>query len=261
MSTPYGGNDPQQWGQQPYGDQEQGGPPPGGPAQQGQWDQQWGQQWGQDQPGQDAWGQQPPPGYQQPGWSQQQAPAQGQAPWGGQQQWGQQPPPGYTQPGQQPPPGYQQPGGAYPPSGPQPQQDPYQQGTYQQPPMGYPASGQPMGYPPAQGTDQTRRSNLPLWIGIIVLALILGAVAFLGFVVPGWFTATVFDSDEMESGVQGVLTEQYQIGGVEDVTCPGGQNVEVDNSFECTAVIGGEEHSVPITVTSEDGNYEVGTPE
>ncbi|MDV6013999.1 DUF4333 domain-containing protein [Haloechinothrix sp. LS1_15] len=269
MSTPYGGNDPQQWGQQPYGDETQGGPPSGGFPAPGQW--------GQQQPGygQQQWGY--PPGQ----------PDQGQQygyPGHGQQQWGQQPPGGYPgQPGQPGRPGYPgqpgqpgqqgqqgQPGQApgqppYPQQGGQPpQQDPhqgtYQYGAYQQPPVGYPGQGQP--YPgDVEGDSGGKKPNLALWIGIIILVVLLGTIAFLGFVAPGWFTATVFDHEEMETGVQGVLTEQYQIDGVDSVTCPEGQDVTVDHSFECTAVIEGEERSVPITVTSEDGNYEVGMPE
>ena len=87
MSTPYGGNDPQQWGQQPqYGQQPGGAYPPSGPQPQqpgyGQ-PQDPQQQWGQ-QPQQPQWGQQPPPYGQQPG---------GAYPQTGPQQYGQ--PPGY----------------------------------------------------------------------------------------------------------------------------------------------------------------------
>jgi hypothetical protein len=105
MSTPYGGNDPQQWGQQPqYGQQPGGAYPPSGP-----------------QP-------------QQPGYGQSQGP-QHQQQWGQQPQYGQQPgypqqPPQYGQPQQE------QPGGAYPPQqyG-QPGQYDYGQPGYPGPPQ------------------------------------------------------------------------------------------------------------------------------
>ncbi|EOD69209.1 DUF4333 domain-containing protein [Amycolatopsis vancoresmycina] len=169
MSTPYGGNDPQQ---PQYGQQPGGGYPPSGPQEQPQWgqqpqqpsydpnQQQWGQpqqpQYGQ-QPGgyapppQPQWGQQPQqPSYapNQQQWGQPQQPQYGQQPGGyappPQPQWGQQPPPygqqpggGYPQSGPQAQPQYgQQPGGGYPQSGPQAQP---QYG--QQPGGGYPQSG------------------------------------------------------------------------------------------------------------------------
>lgn len=67
MSTPYGGNDPQQWGQQPYG----GGYP--GQEQPGQQPGQWGQQPGYPQSG-------PQPQQQYPGYEQQQQWQQPQQP-------------------------------------------------------------------------------------------------------------------------------------------------------------------------------------
>jgi hypothetical protein len=106
MTTPYGGSDPQQWGQQPqYGQQPGGAYPPSGP-----------------QP-------------QQPGYGQSQGP-QHQQQWGQQPQYGQQPgysqqPPQYGQPQQE------QPGGAYPPQ----QYGQPGQYDYGQPP-GYPGPPQ-----------------------------------------------------------------------------------------------------------------------
>jgi Domain of unknown function (DUF4333) len=44
------------------------------------------------------------------------------------------------------------------------------------------------------------------------------------------------------------------------VTCGEGVRVEVGATFECQATIDGEQVTVPITVTSEDGGYEVGRP-
>lgn len=228
MSTPYGGNDPEQWS-------EQG--------------QQQGQQQGQPQ-GQPQWNQQPQYGHQ---------PQYGQQPYGGQP-------------------------GSYPPSGPLPQQPGYPQGGQPQPygtqPGGYPAYGQPQpgygqpqhgqflgqetwlqqpGYPNAPETED-KRSKVALWIGIGVLAVVVAAVAFLGFVAPGWFVEKTFDSSAMETGIEGILIDQYRIAGVTGVSCPGGQKVEVGNTFDCTATIGSEQKSIPIKVTSEDGNYEVGKP-
>jgi hypothetical protein len=45
------------------------------------------------------------------------------------------------------------------------------------------------------------------------------------------------------------------------VTCPSGKRVEVGNTFDCTVQIGEDPKTVSITVTSEKGDYQVGTPE
>ncbi|GDY28573.1 DUF4333 domain-containing protein [Gandjariella thermophila] len=107
MTSPYGGNDPQQWGQQPYGSGYPGTPSGGFPAQDGTGQPGYGQP-GYPQPGQPGYGQ----GYGQPD------PSQGYGGYPGQQVpygYGQQP--GYP-PAGQPYPGYgQQPG--YPGTPPQ----------------------------------------------------------------------------------------------------------------------------------------------
>lgn len=68
----------------------------------------------------------------------------------------------------------------------------------------------------------------------------------------------VFDSAEMQSSVQQVLTESYRVEGVESVTCPSGQQVVVDSRFDCSVIVAGETKHVTITVKSVDGKYEVG---
>ncbi|WP_020673495.1 DUF4333 domain-containing protein [Amycolatopsis nigrescens] len=216
MSTPYGGNDPQQWGQQPYGSPPN--PQPGYPQQ---------------QPG---YGQQPQYG-QQPGYPQQ--PPQ-------QPQYGQQP--GYGQP-QQPQYG-QQPGGAYPPSGPQ-QQPGYGQQPGQFGPPGYPQQPQPGG---------EKKSGKGLLIGVVALVVVLAALGVTGFWQPGFFVSKVFDTTAQQDAIKGILTDTYKIQGVQSVTCPDKQEVKADTTFDCTAMIGGQEQKVTIKVKDSDGNYEVGTP-
>jgi hypothetical protein len=44
------------------------------------------------------------------------------------------------------------------------------------------------------------------------------------------------------------------------VTCPSGKRVDVGSTFECTVQIGDDPKTVSITVTSEEGDYEVGMP-
>jgi hypothetical protein len=237
MSTPYGGNDPQQWGQQPqYGQQPGGAYPPSGPQPQqpgyGQspqdpQQQQWGQPQNPQNPQQPQWGQQPPPYGQQPGYPQQP----------------------YGQP-------QDQPGGAYPQTGPQ---------QYGQPGQGQP--GQPgqydygqqqPGYPGAPAGEKTSKKGLFIGLGALVAVLIV--VGVLGFVAPAFFVTKVFDNAAVQTGVQKILTENYKIEGVTAVTCPAEQEVKDGVTFECTATVAGKTQTVPITVKGADGNYEVGTP-
>ncbi|WP_037319774.1 DUF4333 domain-containing protein [Amycolatopsis orientalis] len=262
MSTPYGGNDPQQqpqWGQQPgYGQQPGGAQPPSGPQQQPQWGQQPQYDPSQTQQQQPQWGQQPAPydpAQQQPGYPQsgpQQQPGydpsqtqQQQPQWGQQPQYGQQP--GYPQSGPQ-----QQPG--YPQSGPQqqPQYGGQQPGQYDY------GQGQFQG---TQGEAQDKpKSKKGLFIGIGALVVIIAAVGVLGFVTPGWFNTQVFNNTQMQTDVQKLLTETYQIPNVSAVSCPAGKEVKDGVKFTCTATIDGKPQEVPITVKGDTGNYEVSPP-
>jgi hypothetical protein len=270
MSTPYGGNDPQQqppYGQQPqYGQQPGGAYPPSGPQEQPYNPQQYGQQ-----PPQQPYDPSQPTQWVQPPSPQQ--PQYGQQPGGytppQQTQWGQQPPPQqYGQPydpnqqyGQQPP------GGGYPPSGPQEQplygqppsgpqaqqqygQNPQQQGQYD---YGQPAA-------PAAGEKEPGGSKKGLFIGIGALVVVVAVVAILGFVAPGFFRTEVFNNTQMQTDVAKLLTDTYKIDGVSGVTCPAEQKVTDGAKFECTATISGKPQQVPITVKGTDGNYEVSPP-
>ena len=229
MTSPYGpsgGNDPQQWGQQPQGGYP--GTPSGGfPAQPPQ--PQWG---GQPAPG-NPYGQPQQPQYQQPSpygggqpaYPQQQQP--GFNPYGqpAQQtaQWGQQPPPGQQpQWGQQPPPGGQF-GGGFP------------------------------------GAPEPRKRSRGLVLGIIgVAALIVIVVVVL--VVTGVFTKKVFDTAKVEQGVTGVLTNDYKLK-ASNVKCPDNQAVKAGITFSCQVTVDGAQKTVQITVKSDDGHYEVGQPQ
>lgn len=70
----------------------------------------------------------------------------------------------------------------------------------------------------------------------------------------------MFNPDTMREDVRRVLTDGYAIDGVDSVTCPAGQPVEDGTTFDCTALIDGENRQVPITVQGDDGKYEVGYP-
>ncbi|MFD4367489.1 DUF4333 domain-containing protein [Rhodococcus sp. NPDC058521] len=221
MSGPYGPNDPNgQWAQ------GQGNPDPNGGygapqvGPQGQPGQQYGQQPWGQQPGQ-----QPQPGSQpQPG-----LPQWGQAvppQWAGQQQqpqWAGQPQPGQPQPGQQ------------------------QWG--QQP-------GQPQWGPPGQG--QTGKSKAPIFIGIGVIVLIIAVVGAI-------FAARALGSDTLDQtaaqeGVTTIVTESYGAEDVEGVSCPADQEVKKGNSFDCDLTVDGEQKSVTLTFTDDEGTYEVSRP-
>ena len=109
------------------------------------------------------------------------------------------------------------------------------------------------------------RRSLQLRVVISTLALsaavvlVLAVVGVLGFVSPGFFNTRVLDASAVQSGVQQVLSQDYDLE-VQSVTCPDGQQVVPDATFECTAIVDGDQVSVPIKITSADGNYEVGRP-
>jgi hypothetical protein len=98
-----------------------------------------------------------------------------------------------------------------------------------------------------------------LYIGVGAVVFVLVLVGVLGFGYPGFFNTQVLDAAAVQQGVQGVLTQEYGLE-VETVTCAEGVVVEAGASFECQATVDGENMTVPITITSDQGNYEVGRP-
>ncbi|MFI6303431.1 DUF4333 domain-containing protein [Amycolatopsis thailandensis] len=77
---------------------------------------------------------------------------------------------------------------------------------------------------------------------------------------PSSAPGRVFDPRTMQADVRKILTETYQLGEVGDVLCPANQTVKDGSTFSCTVQVGGEGKTVTITVTGEDGRYEVGAP-
>lgn len=229
MSGPYGPNDPgegrndptQQWG----GQQAPGG---AGPT----------QQWG---------GQPQTPASAQPTqhWGDQ------QQQWGQpQQQWGQQP----QQP-QQPQWGQQPAQGQQPQWGQPQQQDWGQQG--QQPQWGQPQP-QPQWGAPGQQPPQQGGKNKGLIIGLSVLGVaVVGAIVALVLVLTA---KDQLDQAAVQDGVKKVLSDSYGIQDISDVSCPSGQEVKVDATFECSVKVSGEAKKVTIKITKDDGTYEVGRP-
>ena len=182
-------------------------------------------------------------------------------------QWGQQP---YGQPGQgMPPQGWGQPGLTQPVPGHQVQGSPpygYGYPPQQQPPHAVPGPQQGFGHQQGFGgpgfttpNGPKKRSPLP-WIlgGFTVLVVVV--ILVLGFVAPGFFVRTTFDAGAVQQGVQQILTDSYDIPGVESVTCPSGQAVEPGATFDCEATVEGSTLTVTVTVKDDDGTYEVGHP-
>jgi hypothetical protein len=64
----------------------------------------------------------------------------------------------------------------------------------------------------------------------------------------------------MQADVRKILTETYQVRDVGEVLCPSSQTVKDGSTFTCTVQVGGEGKTVTITVTGDDGRYEVGAP-
>jgi hypothetical protein len=89
---------------------------------------------------------------------------------------------------------------------------------------------------------------------------VLAAVGVLGFVTPGYFLVRVFDPVAVQNGVQGVLTNDYGIAGVDRVICTDGNKVTVGTTFDCKATVNGQPVTVTVRVTSNEGNYEVERP-
>ena len=231
---------PQQWGSQPAAPQGN------------QWSdagptQQWGSQPGQPaQPAGNQWGQQPPAPPASEWGATQVAPTAGG-------QWGQQPPAAPTS----------QWGANAPQSGAQPAAN--QWGAPQQPNQWGAAGAQPgqqganqWGGQQPPSSPSGKKSKTPLFIGIGVLALVvIGALIAAYFI---FFSTPKFDQGALQDGVAKILKDSYGAEDVKDVECPSDQKAEKDAKFECKAKVDGEDKTIAVTVTNDDGEYEVARP-
>ncbi|RKR86319.1 uncharacterized protein DUF4333 [Micromonospora pisi] len=98
---------------------------------------------------------------------------------------------------------------------------------------------------------------------LLVTGPVLGLVALvvvLGLVWPGFLNKKVFDGAALQVGVTDVLRNSYQVE-VGAVNCPAGQPVRVGTRFPCVVLVDGEQRTVTIVVTSDDGRFEVGRPQ
>ncbi|MFI6166671.1 DUF4333 domain-containing protein [Nocardia sp. NPDC051052] len=209
------------------------------------------QQWG---------GQQAPGTGSAPQWGQPQTPASAQPT----QQWGDQPPqqpwapqpqqPAQPQWGQQPAPQWGQPGQPSQPQWGQAQPQDWQQGQ-PQPQWGQQPNPQ---WGQQQQPPQSGGKGKGLVIGLVVLGVVvIGAIVALVLVLT---SKDKLDQSAVQDGVKKVLTDSYGIQDVADVSCPSGQEVKVDATFDCNLKVSGEAKKVTIKITKEDGTYEVGRP-
>jgi hypothetical protein len=105
-----------------------------------------------------------------------------------------------------------------------------------------------------------RRGRQGLVLALLIALLIAGIVGFLGFVTPGFFLIRVLDPAAVQTGVQKVLTNDYGLTGVDRVICGDGNRVVAGTTFDCRATVDGKQVTVPIRVTTDAGDYEVGRP-
>ncbi|MEC3979361.1 DUF4333 domain-containing protein [Amycolatopsis sp. H20-H5] len=77
---------------------------------------------------------------------------------------------------------------------------------------------------------------------------------------PSTGPGRVFDATVMQADIAKILTGTYKLKDVGAVTCPPGQAVRDATAFSCTVSVGGKEKQIPITVTGDDGQYQVGAP-
>ena len=97
-----------------------------------------------------------------------------------------------------------------------------------------------------------------LFIGLGILGvLVVGAIVALVVVLT---SKDKLDQAAVQEGVKKVLTDSYGIQDVDGVSCPSGQEVKVDATFECTLQVSGEQKKVNVKITNENGTYEVGRP-
>ena len=130
---------------------------------------------------------------------------------------------------------------------PRPRRQPYPGQQYGSSPYGQP------------GTPQ-KKSKTPLilaLVGVVVLVLIFVITAFAA---PGFLKSKELSAASVQDGAQKVLTDTYKVTDVSKVSCPSGQEVKNGGTFTCKATIAGKETDVKITITDDNGTYQVGRP-
>ncbi|QKT07425.1 DUF4333 domain-containing protein [Gordonia sp. X0973] len=175
-------------------------------------------------------------------------------------------------PGAQYPAGAVQPGQQYPAGGqfgqPQPAQSYGQPGQqFAQPAQAYGQQAQqfgqaaPYGQPFPGAVPGAKKSNgLKVALFSVLGVVVLGAIVlFTAFVAPGWAPKKLTQSGA-ERGVRQILSTDYQVKDVANVSCPAATPVKKGSTFNCTVNIDGRRQTVPITFLDNKGGFEVGAP-
>jgi hypothetical protein len=76
----------------------------------------------------------------------------------------------------------------------------------------------------------------------------------------------VLDEASLEGpdGIEKILVNDYKIEEIQRIDCPTNPVVAEGNEFECTVDVDGDgprKLTVPVTITDDDGTYQVGLPE
>lgn len=157
--------------------------------------------------------------------------------------------------------------------GAQPQQQPRSQQPGQQQPgaSAYPGQHAPAQHPGQQGHPQQAGHGTPgahpgrrrgRTTTVVVTALVTAAVSVTAtLLATGALTGpSVLERDALQDGVTGILTDEFALSDVDDVTCPDGVEAVAGAEFECSFSSGGEDLSVPVEVLNDAGQYRVGGP-
>ena len=94
--------------------------------------------------------------------------------------------------------------------------------------------------------------------GVVVVIIIILLVT--AFVAPGFAKTKVLNASSVQDGVQKILTDTYKVTDVSKVSCPAGQEVTNGGTFTCRATIAGKDTDVKVTITDDNGTYQVGRP-
>ena len=147
------------------------------------------------------------------------------------------------------------------PSAAQAQPQPAYPGAYGQPQPSQQQQQQQQAYgAPAPSAPRAKKSGKAMTI--VVTALVTAAVSVLAtLLATGTLTAApLFEREALESGVSDILSDDFELTDVKDVSCPAEAVAERGEKFECTFTSGGEKLSVPVEVLNDDGQYRVGGP-
>ncbi|RZT86408.1 uncharacterized protein DUF4333 [Pseudonocardia sediminis] len=94
-------------------------------------------------------------------------------------------------------------------------------------------------------------------VGIVGGVVVIAVLLVLAFVAPGFAVTRTLDKTALQNGVNQILSQNYrlQVGAID---CPDDVEVTAGTTFECQAVVDGEQLAVPGRVITDDGAYQVG---